>query len=129
MINRFLGLTALVAFCGTAAAQGYPNKPIRVIVPNTPGTVYDIEARILAPEMSKILGQPLIVENRAGAGGVIGTAYVAKQAPADGYTIMTAGVEYVGSFPTLQKDLPFDPAKDIIPVLNYAELRLVLLTS
>ncbi len=127
--NRLFGMAALAIFCSGAMGQGYPNKPIRVIVPNTPGTVYDSEARILAPEMSKILGQPLVVENRGGAGGVIGTEYVAKQAPADGYTIMPAGVEYVGTFSTLQKDLPFDPAKDIIPVLNYAELRLVLLSS
>ena len=127
--RSWLGAMALVVACGPVLAQGYPNRPIRVIVPNTPGTVYDHEARVLAPEMSKILGQPLVVENRGGAGGVIGTEYVAKQAPADGYTILPAGVEYVGSFPTLQKDLRFDPGKDILPVLNYAELRLVLLTS
>src|SRR5580704_6662339 len=80
--------------CGVAVAQQYPTKTITIVVPNAPGGQEDLIARLLAPEMSKILGQPVIVKNKPGADTMLGSAYVAKEAPADGYTI--AAVPTIG---------------------------------
>src|SRR5207245_4512387 len=81
-VTRFAFLLSL-ALAGSAHAQPYPAKPIHVVVPSPPGGPPDLIIRMLAPKMN--LGQPLVIENRAGAGGIVGTAYVAKTAP-DGYT-------------------------------------------
>lgn len=113
-------------YAGFAIGQDYPSKPIRFIVPNTPGSGVDLAARVVAPEMSIFLGQSIVVENKPGANGVIGYEYVATQVPADGYTLVCAFVEGLASLPTIFKDLRFDPLKDLPPIINLVESRLVL---
>ena len=91
MMQRLFILFVLLALVasGAALAQTYPAKPVRVIVPFPPGGGTDIVARTVTPKMAEILGQPFVIENRAGAGGNIGTEAVAKS-PADGYTLLVA---------------------------------------
>jgi tripartite-type tricarboxylate transporter receptor subunit TctC len=94
--------------------DGYPNRPVRIIVPFTPGSASDIEARRLAPKMAEHLGQPMVVENHPGAGGTAGANIVARAAP-DGYTLMLWSSAFAVSA-ALYKKLPYDPAKDFAPV-------------
>jgi len=109
-------LTPLLAlFCGVAAAQGYPSKPVRFIVNFPPGGSVDLIARLIAPRMSEQLGQPVVVENRAGAGGMIGVDAVAKSAP-DGHTIGLATAGALTSNVHLYPTMPYDPEKDLAPV-------------
>ena len=86
---QFVATMALVLASATAPAQPYPNKPIAMVVPFPPGGIADLTGRVLAPAMANLLGQNIVIENRAGAGGAVGMAHVAKQRP-DGYTLMTA---------------------------------------
>src|SRR5687768_2852001 len=102
-------------------AQEYPVKAITFIVPNTPGTLPDAVARVMSSGMSKALGQPVIVENRAGASMVIGLEYLARQAPADGYTITILATSNLALLPVTTKDLRFDPLKDLPPFIGLAE--------
>lgn len=113
-----LALSVALAAPGMAAAQGFPNKPLRIIVPGTAGSSSDSTARFIAPDMSKHLGQPVVVENKPGANSVIGTEYVANQAPADGYTLLLSSVTGLVSLPLITKDLRFDPVKDLPPVVG-----------
>lgn len=123
-------LGAIFTVCaGSASAQEFPARPLRLIVPNSPGTLTDAIARVVAPEMSKQLGQPVIVENKAGAGNVIGLEYVAKQVPADGYTIVISSTSSTAMLPVTVKDLRFDPLKDLPPIIGLAEGRLFLGSS
>ena len=108
-----------------AFAQSYPNQPIRFIVPFPPGGGTDFTARIVAPKLSEQLGQPLVVENRAGAGSHLGSAYLAKARP-DGYTIGLITCD-VAPGPALYKDLGYDPANDFATISLVAENPLVLL--
>lgn len=117
------------AVCAAALAQEYPTRPIRFVVPNTPGSTPDVVARIVAPEMAKFLGQAVVVENRPGAGQVIGFEYVAKQAPADGYTLASVTMESLAILPATVKELRFDPLRDLPPVIGLVEGRLVLVSS
>ena len=87
--GQLISAMVLAAAAAVASAQPFPNKPITMIVPFPPGGIADLTARVLAPAMSNILGQNIVIENRAGAGGAVGMAHVAKQRP-DGYTLMTA---------------------------------------
>lgn len=102
------------AWVAGACAQEYPSRPIRWIVPFTPGSMSDIVCRALQPELSSLLGQQVVIENLPGAASVIGTAKGAKAAP-DGYTLTYAGSAAFGINPSLMK-LPFDPVKDFAPV-------------
>lgn len=95
-----------------AAANTYPTRPIRIIVPQTPGGTADIMARILAPSLSAALGQQLVIDNRGGAGGIIGTEMVARAAP-DGYTLSFNGAGPLTISPNIQKDIPYDPLRDL----------------
>jgi tripartite-type tricarboxylate transporter receptor subunit TctC len=106
------------------AAQSYPVKPVRVIVPFPPGSGADITTRIVAPRLSEALGQQLVVENRAGAAGNIGAEVVARAAP-DGYTLLTAPASIAIS-QTLYKKLPFDLARDFQPVAMLASVPFIL---
>jgi tripartite-type tricarboxylate transporter receptor subunit TctC len=99
------------AMCLPAIAAGYPDKPITAIVPFPAGGSTDMIARVIGPRVNQRLGQPIIVENRAGATGAIGAGLV-KRAPADGYTIMVASIAVYAVNPFLQKKLPYDPVKD-----------------
>jgi tripartite-type tricarboxylate transporter receptor subunit TctC len=105
------GLLALAA----AQAQDFPNKPIRLIVPFGAGTTTDIVGRVMAEGMGKLLGQAVVVENRAGAGGGIGSEAVAKS-PADGYTLLMGTVGTHAINPSLYKRLAYDPLRDFAPV-------------
>lgn len=121
---------AVLAFAAaTAGAQEFPVKPIRIIVPNAPGVTPDILLRIITPDMSRFIGQPVVVENKAGADGVIAYEYVAKQVPADGYTVMLGSISQLAILPWIAKDLRFNPLKDLVPVIGLAKSRYVFASS
>jgi tripartite-type tricarboxylate transporter receptor subunit TctC len=107
-------------------AQAYPSKPVRVIVTFPPGGTPDIYGRIMAAELGKVWNQPVVVENRTGAGGTIGTDFVAK-APADGYTLLFAADATLTLAPWLYSKLPYDPVKDFTPIVNVTTGPFVLL--
>lgn len=109
-----LSFVALAICAGVAAAQSYPSKPVRVIVPFAPGGSTDIVARLLAPRLSENLGQSVVVENRAGGGTTIGMDYVAKSAP-DGHTLGVATLTFALN-PSLFPKLPYNTEKDFAPV-------------
>ena len=113
---RVFAVAALILFSAAAAAQGYPNKPIRLVVGYPPGGSGDFTTRLIADELSKDLGVAVIVENKAGAGGSIASDFVAKSAP-DGYTILNQGNHAIAR--NLYKDLGYDQ-KDFIPVCRVA---------
>lgn len=98
------------------AQQSYPNRTIVIVVPYAAGGYYDSIARAVAPRLSETLGQPVIVENKAGASGIIGTDFVAKSAPT-GYTIMVGGIGPHSINPSLFSKLPYDPVKDFSPII------------
>lgn len=98
-----------------AAAQSYPDRPIRLVVPFPPGGTVDVSARAIAPELSQALGQTIIVDNRAGAGGAIGADYVAK-APPDGYTLLMGSNSSLTVAAALRTSLPFDPIASFAPI-------------
>ena len=111
------------AAAGVALAQAYPAKPVHIVVPFPPGGIVDITARQLGQKMSESLGQPFVIENRAGAGGSIGTDYVAKQ-PGDGYTVLMAFDTHAVN-PHIYKGLRFDVFKDFAPVSLVGRIPLV----
>ncbi len=113
-MQRLFAALALIVSAG-ALAQTYPSKPIRVVVPFPPGGGTDIVARTVTPKMAEILGQPFIIENRAGAGGNIGTEVVAKS-PADGYTLLVASASTAINT-TLMPNLTWNFSRDFAPVL------------
>ena len=100
-------------------AQEYPNRPIRLVVPYAPGGVSDITGRIVAQKMTELLGQPMVVENRAGAGGMLGTGAVAKSPP-DGYTVVLSSLSAYAIGPKLVKQPLYDPVADFTPVAAVA---------
>ena len=112
--RQWLALTVLAAAAGTAAAQGYPNKVIKLQVPFAPGGTTDIIARVIADPLGKALGQSVIVENKAGANGAIASEFVARAAP-DGHTLMLGYIATHAMNPALQK-LRYDPVTDFEPV-------------
>jgi tripartite-type tricarboxylate transporter receptor subunit TctC len=109
-----IAMFSLFAASAPAAAQSYPNRPIRMVIPFPPGGSLDITMRVIAPQMGEILGQNVILDSRPGADGNIGTEIVAR-APADGYTVLIHAVPLAVS-PSLRSKLPFDVHKDFIPV-------------
>jgi tripartite-type tricarboxylate transporter receptor subunit TctC len=106
-------------FCVAAFAQSWPAKPIRIIVPYPPGGTSDILARALGPGLEAAFGQPVVVENKAGATGNLGADFVAKSAP-DGYTVLLADIGSLAISPSVFTTLPFDPVKDFVPVAMVA---------
>ncbi len=115
LVVRFV-LAALALVCATLVqAQGYPNKPIRIIIPFPPGNTMDIMTRLVAPRLSERLGQQVVVENRAGASGMLGLDLVAKAAP-DGYTIGAGQGGNLVVLPHTSKNIPYDALKDFAPV-------------
>jgi tripartite-type tricarboxylate transporter receptor subunit TctC len=119
MKRRSWILALAAAVFGLAHAQGFPNKPIKVVVPSPAGGPPDLIIRALLPKMTAVLGQPIIIENRAGAGGMVGTAYVAKQ-PADGYTWLFTTASHV-NIPPFNQNVPYDPIKDFTHVTLAAQ--------
>jgi tripartite-type tricarboxylate transporter receptor subunit TctC len=121
-------LAAAMALCALAAqAQAWPTKPVKFVVPYPPGGSTDPMARLIAAKLTDSLGQPLIVENRAGASGTIGTAFVAKS-PADGYTFVFV-FDYHAVNPFLMPDLPFDTVKDLAPVMLVGTAPMAIATA
>jgi tripartite-type tricarboxylate transporter receptor subunit TctC len=115
---------AFVIFSGALPAQGYPAKPIRVVVPYAPGGATDLTARLVGQKMQEAMKQNVLVDNRPGAGGVIGTDIVAKAAP-DGYTVLIAVPAEIAILPHLQK-MPYNVARDLAPVSLAAVTPLIL---
>ena len=118
-----MGLAAL-----SAHGQDYPRQPIRIVVPWAPGGNVDITARTIAPALSEILGQQVVVENKPGAGGFIGTMGVVR-APPDGYTLLLGSSGSISVGPALDKKAPYDPTKDLTAIGPIHEAPMVLSTS
>jgi len=123
-MRSILGLLFVVA-CSTAFAQEFPNRPVRIVVPWPPAGNVDITARTVAPALGEALGQPVIVENRAGASGRIGTEAVAKSAP-DGYTLLLGSSGTITAGPAVWKNLGFDPLRDFAAVGPIQSVPIVL---
>ena len=123
-----LSTLAVCIAASAASAQMYPTKPIRLVVPFPAGESIDATARVTAQHWSAALGQPLIVDNRGGAGGTIGTEQVAK-APADGYTILWGNVGPLAIGPSLYRKLGYDVTKNFAPVSQALSLPFVMFTS
>src|SRR5262245_20726424 len=122
---RLAVLVGLTLFAAAISAQGYPAKPLRLIVPFAPGGTNDIIARGFAPELSSILGQPLIVDNRGGASGQIGAEAVAKSPP-DGYTLMLVSSSVMTHGPAAFPKLRYDMERDFAPMGRVCEVPLVI---
>jgi tripartite-type tricarboxylate transporter receptor subunit TctC len=118
-------LLTLLAVASSARAQAYPVKPVRIVVPSGPGGITDIVARIVAARLGERMGQPFLVDNRAGASGIIGTEAVARAAP-DGYTLLMVYPSHPVN-PSLKLRLPYDTIRDFAPVTTLTTVSLVLL--
>ena len=124
LFNQVAACLALCACAVAAQAQDFPSRVVKILVPQTPGGASDALARIIAQKLAEKWGQPVVVENRAGAGGNVGMEVVAN-APADGYTLL---MSYLGTHAingSLYRKLPFDPEKDFAPVATLATLPFV----
>src|SRR5437773_9661361 len=128
-MKNIIGIAAmlLVAAASQAWAQDYPNKPVHVIISFTPGSSTDIVGRIVLQKLSEIWGQPVIPENRSGAGGSIGTNVVAKAAP-DGYTLLVDSNAHTVT-PSIYAKLPYDTAKDFIDIAPLTSQPNVLIVN
>lgn len=127
-MRKFLAFL-LSVFCSAAFAQSFPGKPIRLIAPFAAGGALDLIARGLGAKLSESLGQPVVVENRAGASGAIGSDAVAKSAP-DGYTLLLGATTTHGVNPALNpKGVPYDPVRDFTPVSLVATIPHVLVIN
>src|SRR5918999_5365148 len=121
-------LLALLAVSSIAAAQPFPSKPIRLIAPFAPGGALDLIARGVGAKLSEIQGQPVIVENRAGASGAIGSEAV-KNSPPDGYTLLLGATATHGVNPALNPNLPYDAVRDFTPVSLLATIPHALVVN
>jgi len=120
-IGRIAAALALAGLTAAAAAQSYPVKPVRLVVPFTPGGSTDILARLIGQKLGEAFGQQVIIDNRPGAGGNIGVELVARAAP-DGYTLVMGHIGTFGVNPTLYAKLPYDPIKDFQPITLFAKV-------
>ncbi|MEO6270843.1 MAG: tripartite tricarboxylate transporter substrate binding protein [Lautropia sp.] len=114
-----LAISAAAVWPSLAVAQEWPSRPLRLVVPYPPGGAVDQVARLITPKLEAALGQPVVVDNKAGAGGLIGSDLVAKAAP-DGYTILFATVSSHAIAPAVYAKMPYDPLKDFAPISNVA---------
>lgn len=126
-IRSFAALSVL-AFAAHVQAQGYPTRPVKIIVAFTAGSATDIIARVTADQFSKSMGQTFIVENRAGAGGIVGTE-AAKNAPPDGYTLTACPSGPFGINPGIYAKLPYDPIKDFEPISDLVHTPQVIVVG
>ena len=127
-MRRITLMIGMLALCGAALAQQpYPNRPLRMVIPWPPGQATDLVGRVVAQKLGEVLGQPVVAENRAGAGGMTGTDTAAK-APPDGYTLLMASSGPVTINPLLQKT-PYDVDRDLVPVARVGLSPYVLVTA
>lgn len=124
MQKLIIGFALASCLLAPAAAQRYPSKPVKVVVPLAPGGATDIQARIFSQKLSERLGQPFLVDNRPGAGGTISYAFVARS-PADGYTLLAVASDFTMT-PWMYSNLSYDPVKDFAPVSRPAESPFLL---
>lgn len=124
-LKSVLSAVALAATLPVLAQEAYPSKPIRFVVPYPPGGPTDLMARLLQPELQSRLGVTVVVENKSGAGGNLGSAEVAKQLPADGHALLLAASGPMAVNPSLYKSMAFDPLKDLTPVIQISSFPLV----
>ncbi len=120
-----ISLALLLPLAGDALAQAFPTKPVRIVIGFPPGGGIDIVARIMAPKLSEALGQPVIVENKPGAGGVVGTDFVAKSAP-DGHTIFFGTTGNISINPAFIPNLPFNMDRDLAPLTQVSSVSFLL---
>ena len=125
LIVRLLAAAVAAMALASAHAQGWPTKPVRMIVPATPGGTIDPLTRVVADQLSKTFGQQFVVENRPGAQGNTGLAAIAK-ADADGYTLGMAASSMLAINPHLYKTMPYDPLKDLAPIALVGDVQNVL---
>jgi len=127
-MRTFVIAAALLALATAAAAQGYPAKPLRLIDADAAGGAPDQLGRIVAQKLAESLGQPMIVDNRPGAAGVLG-ADLASKAPADGYTLLLTTTSIYALLPSMKKNLPYDPVKDFVAISRIATASNVLVVN
>ncbi len=125
--SRIIPLALALFVSALAVAQEYPTRPVRIVIMASPGSSGDVATRLMAPEMSKLLGQPLVMENMLGASGLVACRYVAKAAP-DGYTILSMA-STVLTAPVFMKDVGMDFQKDLAPITVMADGHLLLFTT
>ena len=129
MLKRILAIAGLlVASIAAALAQSYPNKPIRIIIAQAPGSATDVISRVVGNRLQESLGQPVVIEARPGAGGAVGTEAAARSTP-DGYTLFMANNSTHGSNPALYSKLPYDAVKDFAPITLVATVPYVLVVD
>src|SRR5258708_9067179 len=114
-MKRWIGSAEGVLFRGLDMAQAWPTKPIRIVIAQAPGSATDVISRVVANQLSQSLGQPIVIDARPGAGGVLGTEAAARSAP-DGYTLFMANNSTHGSNPAVYANLPYDAVTDLAPV-------------
>jgi len=127
--RRNVWRTVLMAIAWVAAshsfAQGYPSRPVRLVVPFPPGGAVDFFARVVANPLTETLGQPVVIENKAGASGMIGAELVAK-APADGYTLLLGNIASLAINVGIYPKMPYDPVKDFTPIIRTVDVNYVM---
>jgi tripartite-type tricarboxylate transporter receptor subunit TctC len=129
LVKAFVASIRIAALLvGTlAAASAFPERPIKIVVPFTAGGAVDVVARIIAPKLSDLLGQPVVIENRGGAGGMVGAAAVAK-APDDGYTLLVGTVSTHGTNVSVYANLDYNPVRDFAPIVLASQSPLMMVT-
>lgn len=126
MITRILAGILMCIACAAATAQSYPSRPIRMVVPYPPGGGTDLLGRAIGERLSAALNQPVVIENKPGAGTLVGAEYVAKSAP-DGHTLLVATSTTLGISPALFRNSPVNPVRDFAPVAQVAAVNFFLL--
>ena len=129
MTSKSRWLLATLAFTATSAlAQSFPTKPVKLIVPFPPGGAVDAYARTIQPALAENLGQPIVIENKTGASGMIGTEAVAKSAP-DGYTLVVGNIATFAMNVGIYRKMPYDPVKDLTPIMHTVKVNYVVVVN